>query len=63
LAAIAIAVKLGDGSPALYRWPVVGCGGRPFTNYKVRRMVVNADDLKPVLEARRHGSGARDVLA
>lgn len=57
LAAIAMAVKLGDGGPVLYRWRVVGRGGRPFTSYKFRSMVVNADELKPALEAANEMSG------
>ncbi len=57
LAAIAVAVKLTDGKPVLYRWQVVGCGGRPFTSYKFRSMVVNADELKSTLEAANEMSG------
>jgi lipopolysaccharide/colanic/teichoic acid biosynthesis glycosyltransferase len=57
LAAIAMAVKLGDGGPVLYRWRVVGRGGRPFTSYKFRSMVVNADELKPALEAANEMAG------
>lgn len=57
LAVVALAVKLGDGGPVLYRWRVVGRGGRPFTSYKFRSMVVNADELKPALEAANEMSG------
>lgn len=57
LAAIAMAVKLGDRGPVLYRWRIVGRGGRPFTSYKFRSMVVNADELKPALEAANEMSG------
>ena len=57
LAAIAIAVRRTDGKPVLYRWQVVGRGGRPFTSYKFRSMVVNADELKPALEASNEMSG------
>lgn len=57
LAAIALAVKLGDGGPVLYRWRVVGRGGRPFTSNKFRSMVVNADELKPALEVANEMSG------
>lgn len=57
LAAIALVVMLGDGGPVLYRWRVVGRGGRPFTSYKFRSMVVNADELKPGLEAANEMSG------
>ena len=57
LAALALAVKLGDGGPVLYRWRVVGRGGQPFTSYKFRSMVVNADELKAALEAANEMSG------
>lgn len=51
LAAIAAAVKLTSPGPALYRWRVMGQGGRPFTGYKFRTMVANADALKEQLAA------------
>ena len=57
LAAIALAVKLGDGGPVLYRWRVVGRAGRPFTGYKFRSMVTNADELKAALEGANEMSG------
>ena len=57
LAAIALAVKLGDGGPVLYRWRVVGRAGRPFTGYKFRSMVTNADELKSALEGANEMSG------
>ena len=46
LLAIALAVKLSSAGPMLYAWKVVGRGGRPFTGYKFRSMVVNADALR-----------------
>ncbi|HLI27346.1 MAG TPA: sugar transferase [Chloroflexota bacterium] len=49
LAAVALAVLVTSGRPVLYRWRVVGEGGRPFTSYKFRTMVPNADALKPAL--------------
>ena len=51
LALIALAVWLTSGRPILYRWPVVGLGGRPFTGYKFRTMVRDADRLKAQLLA------------
>lgn len=51
LAAIALAILLTSGPPVLYRWRVVGQGGQPFTSYKFRTMVPNADALKPALLA------------
>lgn len=49
LLVIALAIKLSSPGPVLYRWNVVGQGGRPFHGYKFRTMVVNADALKPTL--------------
>ena len=49
LLAIAVAVKLSSPGPVFYRWRVVGCGGRPFTGYKFRSMVANADALRDEL--------------
>jgi lipopolysaccharide/colanic/teichoic acid biosynthesis glycosyltransferase/GT2 family glycosyltransferase len=57
LAAVALAVKLGDGGPVLYRWRVVGRAGQPFTGYKFRSMVANADELKAALEGANEMSG------
>ncbi len=41
--AIAIAIKLTDGGPAFYTQTRVGLGGRPFTCFKFRSMVLDAD--------------------
>ena len=57
LLAIALAVKLTSPGPIFYRWKVVGCGGRPFTGYKFRSMVVNADALRDQLAARNEMTG------
>src|SRR5579864_140285 len=46
-----ILIKISSPGPVYYRWKVVGRGGRPFTGYKFRSMVCNADDLKPELDA------------
>ncbi len=54
---IALAIKLDAEGPVLYRWKVVGQGGRPFTGYKFRTMVVNADALKAQLMAQNEMSG------
>ena len=45
------AVKLTAPGPVFYRWKVVGKNGSPFTGYKFRSMVTNADELKARLEA------------
>jgi exopolysaccharide biosynthesis polyprenyl glycosylphosphotransferase len=54
---IAVAIKLDSAGPVLYHWKVVGQGGRPFTGYKFRTMVVNADELKAELMAQNEMSG------
>ena len=43
---VALAIKLDSPGPALYRWPVVGQGGRPLRAFKYRTMVVGADKMK-----------------
>ena len=42
-AAIALAVKAGDGGPVFYGQERVGLGGRRFTSWKFRSMVPDAD--------------------
>ncbi len=46
---IALAVRLTSSGPILYRWPVVGQGGRYFVGYKFRTMIEDADRLKSEL--------------
>lgn len=46
---IAIAIKLTSSGSIFYRWRVMGKGIKPFTGYKFRTMVVNADTLKAQL--------------
>ena len=41
--ALAVAIRLQDGGPALFRQYRVGCGGKLFTCYKFRTMVADAD--------------------
>jgi len=41
----ALAVKIEDGGPALFRQQRVGRGGKPFGIFKFRSMTVNAGDL------------------
>jgi lipopolysaccharide/colanic/teichoic acid biosynthesis glycosyltransferase len=50
LGAIACAIRVTDGSPILYRWRVVGKGGVPFTSWKFRTMVADADRQKEILQ-------------
>ncbi len=47
----ALAVKLHDGGPVLFRQTRVGRDGRPFSCLKVRSMVVDAEALKTDLES------------
>ena len=54
---LAIAVKLSPPGPIFYRWKVVGCWGRPFTGYKFRSMVANADELRDELTSRNEMTG------
>ena len=54
---LGLAVKLTSSGPVFYRWKVVGRNGRPFIGYKIRSMVVNADELKPQLENRNEMTG------
>ena len=57
LAVIALAIKLSSPGPILYRWKVVGQGGRYFTGYKFRTMVPGADKLKAQLLAQNEMQG------
>ncbi len=43
---IALAIKLTSPGPVFYQWNVVGFNKRPFTSWKFRTMVQNADQLK-----------------
>jgi len=54
---LGLAVKLTSSGPVFYAWNVVGKNGRPFTGYKIRSMVANADALKSQLEDRNEMSG------
>jgi exopolysaccharide biosynthesis polyprenyl glycosylphosphotransferase len=50
--AIAVAVKLGDGGPVLFRQVRVGRNGRPFHVCKFRTMVTDAEAQRALLEDR-----------
>src|SRR5271157_5933172 len=49
---LALLVKLTSRGPVFYQWNVVGQNGMPFTSFKFRSMVTNADELKAKLMAR-----------
>ncbi len=49
MAAVAIAIKLDDGGPLLYRAPRIGENGRIFHMFKFRSMIVGADKIRPNL--------------
>lgn len=48
---VAIAIKLDDGGPVLFKQTRVGIHGNPFTMYKFRSMVTNAEEIKAKLAA------------
>jgi lipopolysaccharide/colanic/teichoic acid biosynthesis glycosyltransferase len=54
---LSVLVKLTSSGPAFYPWKVVGKNGRRFTGYKIRSMVLNADELKKQLEHRNEMTG------
>ncbi|MGH7517724.1 MAG: sugar transferase [Gemmatimonadales bacterium] len=56
-AAVALCVVLDSPGPILYRWRVMGYRGRPFTGYKFRTMVADADLLKEGLRHLNEMSG------
>ena len=61
LLAAAVAIRLQDGGPVLFRQRRVGLNCAPFTVYKLRTMVPDAEDrLDEVLESL--GNGRDDVL-
>jgi exopolysaccharide biosynthesis polyprenyl glycosylphosphotransferase len=58
LVAAAIAIQLRDGSPILFRQTRVGRHGRPFTIYKFRTMVPDAEDRYAEVAAKSDTRGA-----
>jgi exopolysaccharide biosynthesis polyprenyl glycosylphosphotransferase len=57
LGAIALAIKLGDGGPAIFRQTRVGKDGQPFMVCKFRTMVVDAEQRKAALLEHSDGNG------
>ena len=54
---IALAIKLTSPGPVLYRWRVLGLNKEPFTSWKFRTMVANADEMKAQLMAQNEMRG------
>ena len=54
---LAAAVLTVDGRPILYRWEVLGLNAKPFTGWKFRTMVRDADRLRAALLDRNEMSG------
>ncbi len=57
MAAIAIAIKIGDGGPVLFSQIRVGVDGSTFKIYKFRTMVSDAEQQKALLAAQNEGGG------
>jgi exopolysaccharide biosynthesis polyprenyl glycosylphosphotransferase len=57
LAAVALAVKLDSRGPVLFRQQRVGVAGQPFTMFKFRSMVLDAEDRLTQLARSNEGSG------
>jgi exopolysaccharide biosynthesis polyprenyl glycosylphosphotransferase len=55
--AVALAIRLADGGPALFRQTRVGRDGHKFTVYKFRTMVLNAEDGQAQLAGRNEHDG------
>nr|WP_231632840.1 sugar transferase [Gordonia sp. HS-NH1] len=57
LIAVAIAIRLDSAGPIFYRATRIGLNNTPFSMWKFRSMVQNADSLKDDLRVRNEGSG------
>ncbi len=57
LAVVAVVIKVTSPGPVLFRQQRSGLNGRPFTIYKFRTMVTNAEQLKHELAAMNEMSG------
>jgi exopolysaccharide biosynthesis polyprenyl glycosylphosphotransferase len=57
MAGIALAIRLEDRGPVLFRQVRVGKDGRPFTVLKFRTMVADAEGKKSALAQRNNGNG------
>ncbi len=57
LIAISIAIKINSPGPVFYHWRVMGFNKKPFTSWKFRTMIVNADEIKKELIKENEMSG------
>jgi exopolysaccharide biosynthesis polyprenyl glycosylphosphotransferase len=57
LTAIAVAIRLSDHGPALFTQTRVGRGGEPFTMYKFRTMVVDAESRLAEIRGKNDSDG------
>ncbi len=57
LAGVAIAVRLSSKGPAIFKQERIGRGGAPFTMYKFRSMVIDAEAQRAALLAESDGDG------
>ena len=57
LGAAALAIKMTSRGPVIFKQPRAGLGGRPFTIYKLRTMVVDAEARKNQLRVRNEQDG------
>jgi lipopolysaccharide/colanic/teichoic acid biosynthesis glycosyltransferase len=54
---ITVIIKLTSRGPVFYHWKVAGEGGRYFTSYKFRTMVIDADKMRKSLSASNQMTG------
>ena len=54
---LGLLVRATSRGPVFYPWKVAGKNGRPFTGYKFRSMVANADAVKQSLQSRNEMTG------
>lgn len=63
VAAVAVAIKLEDGGRIFFRQTRIGRDREEFACYKIRSMVMNAEDLKQDLQSQNEGAGVLFKIA